>query len=300
MSHTRPALYRSRALAAAVAVSAGLALASCSSDDEDAATTSSATTAEETTEAQDVLPDAAALAEILDRAVDPELPTEQKADTVEDGHEAAELFEVMTRAKQESGAEIEVIDPVLPGETPEIATASVKMTLPDQEQDFQDTVEFVKQDEQWKLSRDAACGLVEKVAADQVPPVCGGDAEGQDDPNAEDPNAEHDPNDPNAEGQEQPAPEPEPQPEPQPEPDPAPAPAGDPAIRDALLGAGVDPATADQLAANPDATIAAAEGMGIDRGTAEQFRTNPQGAVDALRAAGIDPATAAPMLAAQL
>ncbi|MDN6354437.1 MAG: hypothetical protein L0K02_14260, partial [Corynebacterium sp.] len=78
------------------------------------------------------------------------------------------------------------------------------------------------------------------------------------------------------------------------------APAGDPAIRDALLGAGVEPATADQLAANPDATIAAAESMGIDRGTAEQFRTNPQGAVDALRAAGIDPVTAAPMLAAQL
>ncbi len=305
MSHTRPALYRSRALAVAVAVSTGLALASCSSDEGDAAATSSATTtAEETTEAQDVLPDAAALAEILDRAVDPEVPTEQKADTVEDGHEAAELFEVMTRAKQESGAEIEVIDPVLPGETPEIATASVRMTLPDQEQDFQDSVEFVKQDEQWKLSRAAACGLVEKVAADQVPPVCGGDAEGQD-PNADDPNAEQDPNnpnDPNAEGQEQqdPAPEPEPQPEPQPEPDPAPTPAGDPAIRDALLGAGVDPATADQLAANPDATIAAAESMGIDRGTAEQFRTNPQGAVDALRAAGIDPVTAAPMLAAQL
>ena len=305
MSHTRPALYRSRALAVAVAVSTGLALASCSSDEGDAAATSSATTtAGETTEAQDVLPDAAALAEILDRAVDPEVPTEQKADTVEDGHEAAELFEVMTRAKQESGAEIEVIDPVLPGETPEIATASVRMTLPDQEQDFQDSVEFVKQDEQWKLSRAAACGLVEKVAADQVPPVCGGDAEGQD-PNADDPNAEQDPdnpNDPNAEGQERqdPAPEPEPQPEPQPEPDPAPTPAGDPAIRDALLGAGVDPATADQLAANPDATIAAAESMGIDRGTAEQFRTNPQGAVDALRAAGIDPVTAAPMLAAQL
>ncbi|MDN6284066.1 MAG: hypothetical protein L0J64_14350, partial [Corynebacterium sp.] len=206
MSHTRPALYRSRALAVAVAVSTGLALASCSSDEGDAAATSSATTtAEETTEAQDVLPDSAALAEILDRAVDPEVPTEQKADTVEDGHEAAELFEVMTRAKQESGAEIEVIDPVLPGETPEIATASVRMTLPDQEQDFQDSVEFVKQDEQWKLSRAAACGLVEKVAADQVPPVCGGDAEGQD-PNADDPNAEQDPNnpnDPNAEGQEQ-------------------------------------------------------------------------------------------------
>ena len=62
----------------------------------------------------------------------------------------------------------------------------------------------------------------------------------------------------------------------------------------------MDPATADHLAANPDATIAAAESMGIDRGTAEQFRTNPQGAVDALRAAGIDPVTAAPMLAAQL
>ena len=81
MSHTRPALYRSRALAVAVAVSTGLALASCFSDEGDAAATSSATTtAEETTEAQDVLPDAAALAEILDRAVDPEVPTEQKAD----------------------------------------------------------------------------------------------------------------------------------------------------------------------------------------------------------------------------
>ncbi|MGO1948170.1 MAG: hypothetical protein ACTH1D_00960 [Mycobacteriaceae bacterium] len=290
-------------MAAALAVSAALVVTACSPDDGSDATSGTATpvsseSAPATTGEQDALPTAADLAVILDRAVDPQVPTGEKVDTVEDGEQAAELFEVMTTSKQESGAEFEVVDPVLPGDTPEIALATMNLTLPGEDPNVVENVEFVEQDEQWKLSRQWACTLVENVAPDRIPPLCGGDPGAGD---AEAPEGAPAPQDaPAPEGEPAPEPAPEPEAAPEPAPAPPPAPAGDPAIHAALVGAGVDPGTADQLAADPAATVAAAERMGIDRATADQFASNPQGAVDALRAAGVDPVTAAPMLAAQL
>ncbi|WP_312801821.1 hypothetical protein [Corynebacterium variabile] len=291
MKFSSPAGHRTRTIAAALAVSAALVVTACSSDGDEDAPTSSATSAPTTTEQQDALPTAAELGDLLNRALDPELPVEEKAATVQDGAEAGELFAQMTQAAQDSGATFAVVDPVLPGDTPEIALATATLTLPEQEPITVDNAEFVMQDGEWKISRAWACTLVGQVAEggeENLPVFCGGDPapapEAQEEVPAEEP----------APVEEAPAPAPEPAPEA------APAPAGDEGIRSALLGAGVDQATADKLAANPDATVAAAVEMGIPQATADQFRTNPQGAIEALRGAGIDPVTAAPQLAAQL
>jgi len=289
MKFSSPAGHRTRTIAAALAVSAALVVTACSSDGDEDAPTSSATSAPTTTEQQDALPTAAELGDLLNRALDPELPVEEKAGTVQDGAEAGELFAQMTQAAQDSGATFAVVDPVLPGDTPEIALATATLTLPEQEPITVDNAEFVKQDGEWKISRAWACTLVGQVAEggeENLPVFCGGDPA------------------PAPEAQEEvPAEEPAPveeAPAPGPAPEAAPAPAGDEGIRSALLAEGVDQATADKLAANPDATVAAAVRMGIPQATADQFRSDPQGAMAALRGAGIDPVTAAPQLAAQL
>lgn len=288
MKFSSPAGHRTRTIAAALAVSAALVVTACSSDEDEDAPTSSATSAPTTTQAQDPLPTAAELGDLLNRALDPALPVEEKAGTVQDGAEAGELFDQMTRAAQDSGATFAVVDPVLPGNTPEIALATATLTLPEQEPVTVDNAEFVKQDGEWKISRAWACTLVGQVAEggeESLPVFCGGDpAPAPEEVPAENP----------APVEEAPAPAPEPAPEA------APAPAGDEGIRSALLAEGVDQATADKLAANPDATVAAAVRMGIPQATADQFRSDPQGAMAALRGAGIDPVTAAPQLAAQL
>jgi hypothetical protein len=289
MKFSSPAGHRTRTIAAALAVSAALVVTACSSDEDEDAPTSSATSTPTTTEQQDALPTAAELGDLLNRALDPELPVEEKAATVQDGAEAGELFAQMTQAAQDSGATFAVVDPVLPGDTPEIALATATLTLPEQEPITVDNAEFVKQDGEWKISRAWACTLVGQVAEggeENLPVFCGGDPA------------------PAPEAQEEvPAEEPAPveeAPAPGPAPEAAPAPAGDEGIRSALLAEGVDQATADKLAANPDATVAAAVRMGIPQATADQFRSDPQGAMAALRGAGIDPVTAAPQLAAQL
>ena len=288
MKFSSPAGHRTRTIAAALAVSAALVVTACSSDGDEDAPASSATSAPTTTQAQAPLPTAAELGDLLNRALDPALPVEEKAGTVQDGAEAGELFDQMTRAAQDSGATFAVVDPVLPGNTPEIALATATLTLPEQEPITVDNAEFVKQDGEWKISRAWACTLVGQVAEggeENLPVFCGGDpAPAPEEAPAENP----------APVEEAPAPAPAPAPEA------APAPAGDEGIRSALLAEGVDQATADKLAANPDATVAAAVQMGIPQATADQFRSDPQGAMAALRAAGIDPVAAAPQLAAQL
>ena len=288
MKFSSPAGHRTRTIAAALAVSAALVVTACSSDGDEDAPASSATSAPTTTQAQAPLPTAAELGDLLNRALDPALPVEEKAGTVQDGAEAGELFDQMTRAAQDSGATFAVVDPVLPGDTPEIALATATLTLPEQDPITVDNAEFVKQDGEWKISRAWACTLVGQVSEggeEGLPVFCGGDpAPAPEEAPAENP----------APVEEAPAPAPAPAPEA------APAPAGDEGIRSALLAEGVAQATADKLAANPDATVAAAVQMGIPQATADQFRSDPQGAMAALRAAGIDPVAAAPQLAAQL
>ncbi|MEJ6548668.1 hypothetical protein PQI66_03825 [Corynebacterium sp. USCH3] len=162
---------RTRAIAAAVAITAGLSVTACSSDDDAADSSATETTAEQTTE-QAPLPTAQELGEILDRAVAPGVPAEEKADTVENGDQAVELFDVMTASKEESGATFEVIDPVMPGLVENTVETQINMTLPDQEPQLIQGVKFVDDNGQWKLSQEWACTLVSNVAPDQVPESC--------------------------------------------------------------------------------------------------------------------------------
>ncbi|AGP30597.1 hypothetical protein [Corynebacterium terpenotabidum] len=156
-----------RSLAVVAAVVAGLSLAACSSDDDDTAET----TAAETTQAA-ALPTAVELNDILNRAVDPAIPSDQKIDTVQGGDQALELFDIMTQSKQDTGATFEVVDPVLPGILPDTANATVNFLLADRDPMPVSGVEFVRENGIWKLSREWACTLIQNVAPDQVPPLC--------------------------------------------------------------------------------------------------------------------------------
>lgn len=162
---------RTRVLAAAAAVTAALSVTACSSDDSTDEDTSDGTTAAETTEAAP-LPTAEELNDVLNRAVAPGVPAEEKVDTVQNGDQAVELFDVMTNLQEENNSTFVVVDPVMPGLVPDSVQTQIEMTVPDQEPNTIDGVQFVSEDGQWKLSQEWACTLVSNVAPDQIPPSC--------------------------------------------------------------------------------------------------------------------------------
>lgn len=153
-----------------IAGATALTLAACGDNGSGEEETTSAATTSTTDIA--AIPTAMELNDILARATDPNLPPEEKAATVEDGENATELFDVMTRSKEESGAQLDVVEPVLPGYTPDTVLAGVNFILPDQEPQLIEGVEFIFVDGQWKLAKTWACTLVQNVAPDQVPPMC--------------------------------------------------------------------------------------------------------------------------------
>lgn len=157
-----------RCLAIVTAAAAGLSLAACSSnDDKKEESTSAAPTSEAA-----VMPTAAELNDILNRAVDPAIPVEQRVDTVQGGSEAIELFEIMTQAKLDNNTTFEVMEPVLPSILPDTINVTVNLMIPDRDPMPVNGVEFVKDNGVWKLERAWACTLVENVAPDRVPPLC--------------------------------------------------------------------------------------------------------------------------------
>ncbi|MGO1949252.1 MAG: hypothetical protein ACTH1D_06430 [Mycobacteriaceae bacterium] len=165
---------RTRILAAAVAMTAGLSITACSSDDDDSGDNGGGTTAAQDAQEQEIpTPAAADLQVVIDEAMNPEVPPEEKANTVEEGETAVELFDVMIASQQESGATFEIVDPVLPGITPQEVTATANLVQPDQEPIVMDGVQFINENGEWKLSREWACTLVQNVAPDDVPPMCG-------------------------------------------------------------------------------------------------------------------------------
>ncbi|MDO4928349.1 MAG: hypothetical protein Q3976_04725 [Corynebacterium sp.] len=164
-------------VALVAASAAAISLSACSSDDDSESSTSSSASSSATESAAPAdLPTAAELNEILGKVTNPDLPLEEKVNTVQDGAEAAELFEVMTQSKMESGATFEVVDPVLPDYTPDSVLTTVIYTLPEREPQTADRVQFVYEDGVWKLSRTWACTLIRNtVAPEQVPALCADD-----------------------------------------------------------------------------------------------------------------------------
>lgn len=166
-----------------MAVSAATALAACSSSDEadkaSPATTEKSSSSQETSIASAEIPDAAALNAILAKATDPNMPVEEKIKTVQGSEQAPELFDVMAASQAESGAVFEVVDPVLPGYSPESALATVNFSTPDGQGQTADQVEFVFEDGDWKLSKNWACILVSNIVPpEQVPAMCADTAGG--------------------------------------------------------------------------------------------------------------------------
>ncbi|RNE49477.1 hypothetical protein [Corynebacterium alimapuense] len=162
-------------VAMTAAVGAALALSACSDSGESESSSATSEINSETTSevAAPALPTADELNMVLARATDPNLPVEEKVDTVQGGEEAPELFETMTASQVESGAQFQVVNPVLPGYTPDSVLASVNFTLPDQAAQPAENVEFIYENGVWKLSQSWACTLITNtVAPEEVPAMC--------------------------------------------------------------------------------------------------------------------------------
>lgn len=157
------------------AVAASVTLVACAGEDATEGSTAAETTAETTTEAAVVdLPAATELNDVLSMATNPEAPLEERRQTVQGGESVdQELFDTMVASQQESGAQFQVVDPVLPGYTPDSVLTTVNFTLPEMEPQVAENVEFIYEEGRWKLSQSWACTLVTNtVAPDQVPAMC--------------------------------------------------------------------------------------------------------------------------------
>lgn len=160
--------------AAVVALGMGLALTGCSNDDNASeSTTSSAAPASTQATSTVALPSVDELNDVLKHAADPNLPLDQRMQTIQGGEQVPELFDVMTQSQQESGAKFQVVDPVLPDFEPNQVLASVNLTVPGEEPTLINDVNFVFEDGHWKLSQRWACNLISgTLPASQVPAMC--------------------------------------------------------------------------------------------------------------------------------
>ncbi|WP_426707311.1 hypothetical protein ACEN2D_09560 [Corynebacterium auriscanis] len=161
-----------KTMAVAITLATTLTMTACGGDKESTDSTSSSTAAPSSSAPKKDTPTAAELTNTLNRAVDPNLPPEQKTDTVVGGEKAPQLFTALTKSKQQSKAQLKVVDPVLPSLTPGNVSATVSLTLPQQQPNNITGVEFVNEGGKWKLDQKWACTLVENVLPDQVPPMC--------------------------------------------------------------------------------------------------------------------------------
>lgn len=163
--------------AATVAIALSLGLAACS-DESETAETSTSTATEAPAATQEAapaaaLPSAEELNMVLQRAADPNLPIEERMMTVQGGETVPELFDVMTQSQLESGAQFQVVDPVLADFEPNQVLAPVNLTAPDAEPTLINDVTFVHEDGHWKLSQQWACNLISStLPPDQVPEMC--------------------------------------------------------------------------------------------------------------------------------
>ena len=161
-----------KTLAVAAALATTLTMTACGGDKDSDKSSSSSAAPSSSSAAKKKTPSAAELTAVLNRAVDPKVPAEQKTDTVVGGEKAPQLFTALTKSREQSKAELKVVDPVLPSLTPGNVNATVTLTIPQQQPNNISNVEFVNEGGKWKLDQKWACTLVENVLPDQVPPMC--------------------------------------------------------------------------------------------------------------------------------
>lgn len=129
--------------------------AACGSDDVERETAPAPTTTAQDTA---TVPTAEELSDLLARASDPAVPTEEKVNLVEGGEESPELFDQIAAIKEEQGADV-IITGVAQGDIPGTLIANAVIVQPGQE-DINVQAQFIQQDGQWKLQQSFACALV--------------------------------------------------------------------------------------------------------------------------------------------
>jgi hypothetical protein len=201
---------------AAMATVAALGLAACGGGDSAAPTSESETTT--SAEPVIVLPTRAELNDVLARLIDPNLPVEEKAKTIEDGDKAGDFFDIVTDGAENQEISFDVIDPVTPGFNKKEAVAGVNVNRPEEDPTLVEQVDFIYRDGRWMLSKEWACNLAALVDGEHKPGFCL--APGETPPPPEE---ESETEEPPAEEQQEPAPAPEPEPAPEPDPGPPPA-----------------------------------------------------------------------------
>ncbi len=157
---------------ATVALAAALTMSACSSDDggsssETTAKTSTTTTAAAPAVDYPPVPTVEELNADLARAFDLSVPAAEKTDLVQGAEEDPELINMVAQAANDAGVQVNVVD-VTDNENGTI-TAGVEMALAGSDQPSFGTVDFVAEDDTWKVSKDYACSIVINMAQLQSP-----------------------------------------------------------------------------------------------------------------------------------
>lgn len=156
-------------VAAIVSVSA-LGLAACGGGNTAAPTTESKTSS--SAEPVIMLPTRAELNDVLARLINPDLPIEEKALTIEDGDTAGDFFDIVTNSANEQEISFDVIDPITPGFTTKQAVAGVNILRPEEDPMLVDQVDFIYRDGRWMLSKEWACNLASTLDPEHKPGFC--------------------------------------------------------------------------------------------------------------------------------
>ena len=217
---------------AAMASVSALGLVACGGGDTAAPTTESKTSS--SAEPVIMLPTRAELNDVLARLINPDLPIEEKALTIEDGDTAGDFFDIVTHSANEQEISFDVIDPITPGFTTKQAVAGVNILRPEEDPMLVEQVDFIHRDGRWMLSKEWACNLASTLDPEHKPGLCL--APGETPPPPPEPEEEETPVE-EAPVEEAPAPAPEPEaPEPEApveEVPPPPPPAPEPPVEEA-------------------------------------------------------------------
>lgn len=155
---------------AAMASVSALGLVACGGGNTAAPTTESKTSS--SAEPVIMLPTRAELNDVLARLINPDLPIEEKALTIEDGDTAGDFFDIVTHSANEQEISFDVIDPVTPGFTTKQAVAGVNILRPEEDPMLVEQVDFIHRDGRWMLSKEWACNLASTLDPEHKPGFC--------------------------------------------------------------------------------------------------------------------------------
>ncbi|BDT86280.1 hypothetical protein [Nocardia cyriacigeorgica] len=155
---------------AGLAVAAALTMTACGSDDKDSDKPAKSTTTSQSTtaEAADNLPPVPTADELnaqLQRALDPNVPNEEKLEMIQGAEADPNLPTTLTQAYQQSGASIQVVSVAPLGDT---ISATTNFVINGQTNEV--TVPFVAEDGKWKVQQQWACDML--TAASMQSPAC--------------------------------------------------------------------------------------------------------------------------------